>query len=46
VVQFVESTAIVPAETELSSFEDLGAYLGYRIAIHESGDWTYFVAGD
>lgn len=29
------------------SYEEYGiGYLGYRLAILENGDWTYFVAGD
>ncbi len=38
--------ATVYSQDQLSSFEDFGAYIGYRIAIHETGDWIYFVAGD
>jgi hypothetical protein len=34
------------SQEELNLFDETGAYVGYRIAIHESGDWVYFVGGD
>lgn len=38
--------AAIYSEDELKIFEETGAYVGYRIAIHESGDWSYYLAGD
>lgn len=38
--------AVVFSEEEIAEFESFGNYIGYRVAIHESGAWVYFVAGD
>ncbi len=31
---------------ELQSYEELGAYYGYRVGITETGDWVFVAAGD
>lgn len=33
-------------EGDFADFEAFGGYIGYRVLITESGDWTAFVAGD
>jgi hypothetical protein len=34
------------SDDDIQSFQELGAYLGYRVGIREDGTWHFFVAGD
>jgi hypothetical protein len=33
-------------EEDFAVFREMGAYIGYRVAIRADGDWTTFIAGD
>lgn len=42
----VEELRQIHTEQELQSFEQFGAYAGWRTAIDQDGNWRYFTAGD
>lgn len=41
-----EALAKLYDEQAMTSFEQFGGYIGYRIGIDQDGEWMFFVAGD
>lgn len=41
-----ETLAKIATVEEIKGYKDFGAYIGYRVGIHEDGTWVYFIAGD
>ncbi len=44
--QYLEPLRAIYSEDNFEDFRQFGDYIGYRVGITESGDWSFFVAGD
>jgi hypothetical protein len=44
--EYIDDLRAIYSEEDFEGFRQFGAYIGYRVGIYESGDWSFFVAGD
>ena len=42
----IEHMRTLISDEEIEGYRQFGAYIGYRIAINENGEWVYYLAGD
>ncbi len=44
--EYVDPLRAIYSEDDFEGFRQFGGYIGYRVGITESGDWSFFVVGD
>ena len=44
--EYIDELRAIYTDDDFEDFSQFGGYIGYRVGITESGDWSFFVAGD
>ena len=44
--EYIDDLRAIYTDADFDDFAQFGGYIGYRVGITESGDWSFFVVGD